>query len=258
LVRKFPLTSLLNIASSYRPQLVAVWVTTPASPTPFEAINESNRKFDRLRCKYISAFIECMYLIKRKGPLESLIKWSYAAPRDLPSFYDLSLKWALGCTNALHQAHSKDDLLASTSGLIFFAKKFANAALCRISMEATSNFNSRDCSIDQKKLAIRGFLNVYKCFLRLNRPIYNILWQSQQMRHHLCSGSVLEADALCDAFQRVYGNFEDVVPISQMSWEEKMTILQSATVKGQEMSEATEADLDAIKRDRKKRKIIDM
>ncbi len=242
----------------HRPQIVAVWVTTPASPTPFEVINESSRKFDRLRCKYITAFIECMYLTRRNDALESLIKWTYAVPRDLPGFYDLSCRGELGYGDILAPTHSKDNLLAPTHGLIFFTKKFANAALCRIAMQTISNFNSNDFSLDEKKLAMRSFYSIYKCFGRLNCPIYNILWQSQQIRYRLSIGSVPEAIALCDAFNLIYGDTENAALSVNMSWEQKMDILLSATLKGQEMSEAAEADVDDIKRDRKKRKILDM
>ena len=236
------------------PQIVAVWVTTPSSPTPFEAINNSSRKFDRLRCKYIRAFIECMYLCKRKDHLESLMKWTNTASRDLPSFYDFSLKWSLKRGSAPIEASMKDNLLISMPGLIYFTKRTANVAICRILMEDLAPIKFQDCTGDEEKVSLDKFIDIYNCFLRLNCPKRSSLWQSQKMRSDLSSGFVPEVDALCDAFQRVFSEVDDVVKVNEMSFEEKIFTLQAAVKKGQKLSFAMETDLAQPDADRKARK----
>jgi len=234
-----------------RLQLVAVWVTTPASPTPFETINDSARKFDRLRCKYIAAYIETMYLCKRKEQLETLIKWNHASPRDLPSFYDISLRSETNPLGTRYQdSHCKDNLLLPTLGLVSFTKKLVNAALCRILVEAMEKCDGLE------KEEKDEFGNIYSCFLRLNCPLENSIWQTQQIRKLLNAGACIEVDSLITAYQFVHLTKEKRLEVNQMSWEEKMLMLRSAVKEGQKLNTSKD-ELDASKKARKKRKILD-
>jgi len=194
-----------------------------------------------------------MCLCNRQDQVETLSKWCDAVPRDLPSFYDLSLVAALKYGGVPNQSHSKDCLLNCMTGLVFFTKKFANIAVCRILVDAMSKFSSQDCTEDQKQAAIDKFCDIYKCFLRLNCPVGNSLWQSQQTRRYFSSGFILEADALCDAFQRLFVKGDDnKISITQMSWEAKMMILRAATKKGQAICAAMEAEPAAKKAKKRK------
>jgi len=233
-----------------RSQLVAVWVTTPTSPTPFETINESARKFDRLRCKYIAAYIETMYLCKRQEKLETFIKWTHAAPRDLPSFYSLRSEVnALG-GNRYQESHCKDNLLLPSVGLVTFTKIMANAALCRILLGAIGE------SPSLKQEAKDNFGDIYTCFLRLNCPLENPIWQTQQTRKLLNASACLEVDSLITAYQSIYVKKSMISEVTQMSWEEKMLMLRTAVSEGQKLS-ASKDDLETNKKARKKRKMLD-
>lgn len=228
-----------------RPQLVAVWVTTPSSPTPFETINDSNRKFDRLRLKYISAFIELMYCCRKHDQLNLLIKSVNATPRDLPSFYDVSLGWDLNVMSKKQDSHAKDNLLLPSFGLTYFLKRFANAALCRILVDDVKERNTTERTL------IETFRELYNCFLRLNCPPDDALWQTQHVRRQLEIGAILEADALCTAYQCIFHQDEDSIILT---WEGKMSLLLIASKKGHEVC-ISETDTDVLKRSRKKRKL---
>lgn len=200
-----------------------------------------------------------MFFRERKDRLESLIKWTYAAPRDLPFFYELSLGWALKSGKPPHQAHSKDCMLHPSIGMIAFTKRIANSAICRMSEDAVYHPDPELNVKDQKDEAVHHFIAIYKSFRRLNCPIEDTIWQSRSMRNRLLSASIVEADALCNMFQHVYVNVDDQVPVRQMTWEAKLMILQKATTKGENMITSLEtADNDGNKRERKKRKILDM
>jgi len=240
--------AILNVLfDKKRPQLVAVWVTTPSSPTPFEAINNSNRKFDRLRLKYISAFIELTYCRRKHDQLNQLIKSIHSTPRDLPSFYDVSLGWDLNSLNNKQDCHAKDNLLLPSFGLTSFLKKFANAALCGIFVDDVKEKNTEDRDL------IETFCELYSCFLRLNCPLDNAIWQSQHIRRQLEIGTILEADALCKAYQCIFMPDEDSTSID--TWERKMALLLKACKKGHEVYGSNETDTDLLKKCRKKRKI---
>jgi len=192
-----------------------------------------------------------MYLCKRTEQLETLIKWNHAAPRDLPSFYDMSLRSdtnPLG--NRYQESHCKDNLLLPSLGLVSFTKKLANAALCRILIEAVEKCNGLE------KEAKDEFGDIYFCFLRLNCPLENSIWQTQQIRKMLNAGECIEADSLITAYQFVYLTKERRSEVTQMSWEEKMLMLRSAVKEGQKLN-ASKDELDASKKARKKRKIPD-
>ncbi len=235
-------------------QLCAVWVTTPASPTPFEAINNAGRKYDRIRCKYIGAFIECMLLCRRCDPLELFLKNCQATVRDLPAFYDLSSRPNLSCPV---QHHSKDNLLLSGLGLIFFAKKYANTAISNIMMEKIFRMKHDNSDINENTKT-EMYLSIFKCFSRLNCLTSDNIWLSQKLRHRFESGLIPEADTICHAYQNLYMENQeegpDITPFNQMSWEEKMGTLQYAVNKGYQISATITSDCDNNKKVRRKRK----
>jgi hypothetical protein len=186
-----------------------------------------------------------MYCCRKHDQLSLLIKSVNATPRDLPSFYDVSLEWDLNHINSKQDCHAKDNLLLPSFGLTSFLKKFANAALCRIFVEDVTERNTTDRDL------IEIFGELYGCFIRLNCPLDNALWQTQHVRRQLEVGAILEADALCTAYQHIFKPDEDNT--ETVTWEGKMSLLWRASKKGQEVS-TSETDTDLLKKSRKKRK----
>ena len=71
-----------------RSQLAAVWVTTSSSPSPYEVLNDSLRKYDALRLKYIRAYIDCNKGTEQgRRDIETLLTWTMTSNQDLAGFY---------------------------------------------------------------------------------------------------------------------------------------------------------------------------
>lgn len=193
-----------------------------------------------------------MYLCKMHDKLETFIKWTQSAPRDLPSFYDISLRSEVNALGDRYQeSHCKDNLILSSVGLVSFAKKLSNAALCRILVEAIGGNDSKN----QEAQDLFG--DIYTCFLRLNCPLDSSIWQTQQTRKLVNASACIEVDSLITAYQSMYDVQEEMSSkVTQMSWEEKMIVLRSAVNQGQKLNTGKE-DSDANKKARKKRKMPD-
>lgn len=146
-----------------RAQLCAVWVTSDPSQTAYQAINNSVRKYDSLRGKYINAYLECLRLCKRRNELEVFLRWTNSTKRDLPYYFAAS-----ACPARYHPVHSKDALTLDSlpKNLDYFlmtVKRQANTALAQVIVEEVEDFDAvgeKDLE-DLLKLA-------YACFLRLN------------------------------------------------------------------------------------------
>ena len=205
------------------PQLCDVWVTTPPSPSPFEYINDSSRKFDRLRWKYIGAFIDCMRLCRRRTTLENFIKWCQASSRDLPSFYDAT---AAEEGETPKNSHSTENLLLKHSGLIFLAMKYANAAVADVISKEVDELNTEEIDDDEWKRQITELLGEgFKCFSRLNCPIDGNIWQSNRVKQQVYNGEIKEVETLCKVFMVLNGIGSNS---TKPSWENKMLLLYSA------------------------------
>jgi hypothetical protein len=128
--------------------------------SPFSLLNNSVRKYDSLRGKYISAYVDTLRLCKRKTKLEALLQSAGSAVRDLPSFYQAS---ALSKGGPPALPHTKESLLKGRSlaslGFLRNVKREANSAIATILQVASSE--SGKSNDDTLKAS-------YACFLRLN------------------------------------------------------------------------------------------
>ena len=216
---------------SSSPQLCAVWVTTPLSPSPFEYINDSSRKFDRIRWKYIGAFVDCTRLCRSRTTLENFIKWCDFSSRDLPSFYDVT---ATEEGETPQNSHSNTNLLSVSSGLIYFAMKYTNGAIAEIISHEVDELMRQDIDDDAwKKYMTELLRDAYKCFLRLNCPINNSLWKSTKIKHQMCIGNIAEVETLCKIFMAL--NAIESSPPILITWEQKMLLLTSAIKEAQKL-----------------------
>lgn len=183
----------LTFRFEYRPQICAVWVTNAsAAQSPFELLNNSVRKYDSLRGKYISAYIDTLRLCKRKTKIEALLQSIASSPRDLPSFFQAT---ALEKGGTPELPHMKESLLVKgrslvSSGFIRNATREANSALASVVLEEISPDGGKKNQEETLKAA-------YACFLRLNCTVDDLrrtrAWKYGQ-------ASIPEVDALCQAY----------------------------------------------------------
>jgi hypothetical protein len=181
-----------------RSQLCAVWMTTTASSSPFQLINNSTRKYDSLRGKYIAAYIESLRLCNRRSELEQLMKWISGSKRDLPNFFQTS---ALAGGTAPPKSHINENLLKvddslQSSGFLLSSKRQLNSAFANVLMNEFSNDISISTS-DLKKTADTNLKHAYACYLRLHCS-EEYLRKTKAMKYGV--GSIREVEVLCQAF----------------------------------------------------------
>lgn len=169
-----------------------MWVTNASPPqSPFELLNNSVRKYDSIRGKYISAYLDTLRLCKRKSKIESLLQTLASAPRDLPSFFQAS---ALAKGGMPELPHTKESLLVKgrslvSSGFVRNAKREANSALASVILEDVSSNDTKAHQEETLKAA-------YGCFLRLNCSVDDL----RRTRAWKFGASMPEAGALCQAY----------------------------------------------------------
>ena len=105
-----------TLCEKKRTQLCAVWVTNVTPATPFQVINSSVRKYDSLRGKYISAYIESLRLCNKKDEIESFLRQVMNTRRDLPSLFAASAA-AKGCTPK--RPHSQGKVLFPLNSALY-------------------------------------------------------------------------------------------------------------------------------------------
>lgn len=212
-----------------RSQLCAVWVTTSYPPSTFETLNDSVRKYDSLRGKYISAYIYSLRLCGKRNELETLLRWISASKRDLPSTFQATARARGGRPE---KPHTHDSLLSknrmrSAPTLITTLKRRANSAMADVIKE---ELTSKNLSIH----AVENHLKLaYACYLRLNCTQEEIT-KSRAWRYE--PGSLPEVDALCQAYLGL--NDRKTVIVDPNDWSggaKKVAILKAALEKCKEL-----------------------
>jgi len=191
-----------------RPQVCAVWVTTPVNPSPFELLNNSVRKYTMLRSKYTSAFIDCICLCNRVETLSTLINWVKLCPRDLPSFYHVTANNNGGCPK---NHHRKDSLLAGI-GYNWSARQKANSGIAEIILKKVNfimveKLKDKGGSGDNKDLGttkqLRELLqSAYECFRCMNVSIDEVGSLNYEMP--------IEIEALLRICQVLFNDFPPI------------------------------------------------
>jgi len=170
-----------------RSQLCAVWVTNAISPSLFQTINVATRKFDALRGKYISAYLDSLRLYGKKREVETFLRWAMGCRRDLPSYFAASAMAEGGPPRCFH---NRDPLLVNNRFLSSFffltsVKRHANSALAAVIYdEIESNGPSDKAGENENRLRAS-----YACFLRLNVDPANFI-RSHSWRYHCNAGKM--------------------------------------------------------------------
>ena len=182
-------------------QLAAVWVTTTSSSSPFQVLNTSTRKYDSLRGKYIAAYLETLRLSRRRGELETFLKWTYSCRRDLPGFFQAS---ALAERGVPAKSHANDPLLVvrdslSEHSFLTGVKRRANDAFAEVLANeiAERSPSNRSSPGGEHKLAERFLKLAYSSYLRLHcsRDDLNKVGAWKYGRE-----SLPEVEAVCQAY----------------------------------------------------------
>jgi hypothetical protein len=175
-----------------RPQLVAVWVTTSGSDSPFQMLNSAIRKYDSLRGKYIAAYLEVLRLCKKRGEVEGFLRSAYASSRDEPSYFAASAESQGGKPK---QAHLEDSLLVkdyrSTPSYFFLTsvKRQANGALASIILHELASKRI----IHGSDKATETFKESFSCFRRLKCRVDELVKSRSWKTAH--SGGSVAGDA---------------------------------------------------------------
>jgi hypothetical protein len=191
--------------------------------SPFSLLNNSVRKYDSLRGKYISAYVDTLRLCRQKARLEALLQSAGSAVRDLPSFYQAT---ALSKGGPPALQHTKESLLKGRSlaslGFLRNVKREANRAIASILLEALSEgAKSNDDTLKAS----------YGCFLRLNCTV-DELRKTRTWKF----GHIPEVDALCRSY--LARNDHKDVHAGESDWTgegQKMAVLKAALEKCREL-----------------------
>jgi len=237
-----------------RQQICAVWLTTPASPAPFEVLNDATRKYDALRWKYIAAYIDCMRLCNRRNQLETLITWMDSTSRDLPSFYEASAM-TQGTTPLL--PHNSCSLLNVGTGFLWHLKRYANEAVADILRQeiAIAVYQpNTDNDIDWKSGLLNKLQCAFLCFRRLNTPLESGIWQSQAVKRKIEQGEISELEALCDCYLLCTKRSDGKTGYRcRYTWEAKLRILRIALSKCAELFPTLDEQGNIKRRSRKRK-----
>lgn len=210
-----------------RPQLCAVWVTTSAAPPPFEVLNDSHRKYDALRLKYIQAFIDCMKLCERKDKIEELLTNSTAGNWDLPGFYEASASLQGGEIGK----HFKYPLLAGSGrGFLTKVKRAAISALGEMILRDLAALKQKGVDNEGKVKLIQLFKLSYSLFRRMNTSSKDIVEYTTKW------GPLQVVNALGKCYMSIQSGYR----ISNTSFDEMdsdtlCSIIEGAVAKAKEM-----------------------
>lgn len=203
----------------YRAQLCSVWVTTSSTPPPFEVLNDSVRKYDALRLKYINAYIDSMLICNRKDKVETLLTWATTSQQDLPSFYEASAAFRGGDPGK----HTKQSLLQGL-GFISIVKRRANNALAEMILNDLAKMKMNGVENEGKKLLTKNFKLSYTLFQRLNTSCEDVVRFMQSTR------PVLEVAALCKCYVSVQAGYRinDSINFDDMDESSLCSLLKAA------------------------------
>ena len=162
-----------------------VWQTTSNAPTAFEVINDSIRKYDKLRLKYILAFVESMRLCKKRDRIETLLNMASKSASDMPTYYQASVTPGV---------ISNQTLLTSPHGFLAQVKLVASDALARLILQDLLELSTtKAIGTDGRALLERDLCmahSLYKRFCASPREIAEYIKSTGPLR-------VVEAMCLC-------------------------------------------------------------
>ena len=218
-------SALFSICVS-RSQLCAVWVTTSTTPPPFEVLNDSVRKYDTLRLKYIKAFVDCMLVCRQKDKIESLLNHAMSSAQDLAGFYEASAAVRGGDPGR----HNKLSLLRSR-GFLAEVKRTASDALAELIMYDLVDLKQRGVDEAGKKLLENDFKLANTLFLRLNSHPNEIV------QHIYSNGPIVQVTALCKCHISIQAGYRinESINFEELDSDTLFSFVDQALQKAKEM-----------------------
>lgn len=230
------LSTMSALFSKKRPQLVAVWITGDGTASAFQAINNSVRKYDSLRGKYISAYIQCLRLCRRRKELDTFLSWTASiCPRDLPSFFAASARNEGGKPK---QTHMFDSLVIhgrtiSSFHFLTSVRREANCSLASVILQDLKDITVKESSIayaEKIKYLETQLKIAYVCFLRLNCGPDELIKISRLWKYHNKFGVKDVVDALTTAFVNLVKDVIRSGATSDWSGESEISSILKAAV----------------------------
>lgn len=208
-----------------------MWVTTTAAPTPFEVLNDSIRKYEALRLKYIEAYIDCMRVNEQKDMIETLLSWTTTSDQDLAGYYEASAVLCGGDPGK----HNKQSLLLG-NGFIANVKRKASNALAEIILQDLAFMKKNGVNNDAKTKLNDHLKLAYKLFLRFNSSC-------KEVADFVTSNKTLaEAEALGKCYLTIQAGYRiSSINFNDMDNEFLCSVLEGATSKAKTMIQATKS-----------------
>jgi len=233
---------LYSSTSTYRSQLAAVWVTTSSSPSPYEVLNDSLRKYDTLRLKYIRAYIDCNKETEQgRRDIETLLSWTMTSNQDLAGFYIASALLRGGDPGK----HAKQSRLTS-DGFIAKVKHACSSATTEMILRDLAVWKRKNgIDNDEKKKLTAHFKLAYKLHLNLNAS-------SKEVAEHVSKKNcpLAEVEAFCKCYLSIQSGYRiSSINLSGMDGTALCSILEGALAKGKQMMQEAK-----VKVSRKKEK----
>eukprot|EP00956_Cyclotella_meneghiniana_P018721 scaffold31421_cov43-Cyclotella_meneghiniana.AAC.2 len=209
-----------------RSQICAVWVTTSSTPSPFEVLNDSVRKYDYLRLKYIRAYIDCMKHCKKMDKIEALLSSITSSAQDLAGFY----KASAGMKGLDPGKHTKQTLLKA-GGFLADIKWSANDALADLILADLKYLKQNGVNKNQRSLLEAGFKLSSKLFLRLNSAPREVV------QHMISAGPILQVIALCKCFISIQAGYRvnDSIKFEELDNDTLLSFVEQALDRAKEM-----------------------
>ena len=233
----------MKLFDKKRTQLAAVWVTTSASPSPFELLNDSLRKYDALRLKYIKAYVDCMSGNERgTEKIETLLNWTTTSNQDLAGFYVAS---AL-CRGGDPGKHIKQSLLMG-NGFMTTVKRTCSGALAKMILGDLSVMKKKNAIDKDDKAKLTAHLKVaYKLYLCLNAS-------GKEVAEFIKSkGPVTEVEAFCKCYLSIQAGYRiSSINVNGIDSDTLCSILGGAASKGKLMMQ--EAKVATTKKEKEKK-----
>ncbi len=194
-------------------------MTTSAAPSPFEVLNDSIRKYDALRLKYIDAYLDCMRLSERKDRIEIVLNWTTTSNQDLAGFYEASAALRGGDPGK----HIKQSLL-SGNGFIANVKRNTSQALAEIVLRDLAHMKKNGIDDNGKMKLTAHFKLAHNLFQRLNSSCKEVVEFIRTVK------PLPEAEALGKCYLSIQAGYRiSAIDFSDMESETLCSILERAT-----------------------------
>jgi len=190
-------------------------------------LNDSLRKYDALRLKYIRAYIDCNKGTEEgRRDIETLLSWTITSNQDLAGFY-IASALLRGSDPGKHAKQSR----LTSDGFIAKVKESCSSAMTEMILRDLTVWKRKNgINNDEKKKLTAHFKLAYKLHLNLNAS-------SKEVAEYVKSkGSLAEVEAFCKCYLSIQSGYRiSSINLSSMDSTALCSILEGALAKGKQM-----------------------